>query len=67
LKKVGDAASHSTVYASLASLERKGWIECVTDKWGRVYALTEEGQKAAIEIPASVEEIKRFIERLLKT
>jgi DNA-binding PadR family transcriptional regulator len=29
MEKVGDAAIPSTVYSSLASLERKGWIKCV--------------------------------------
>ncbi len=66
LEKVGDAASPSTVYTSLASLERKGWIECITERRGRVYALTEEAQKAVSGMPDSVEEIKRFIEKILK-
>ena len=67
LKKVGDAASPSTVYASLASLERKGWIECIADRRGRVYALTAEGKKIVEQMPESVEEIKQFIDRLLRS
>ena len=67
LKKVGDAASPSTVYASLASLERKGWIKCVRNGSGRVYGLTDEGTKIVDSMPNTVEEIKRFIDGLLKT
>ncbi len=66
LTRVGDAASPSTVYASLASLERKGWIECITDRRGRVYALTVTGRKIVDEMPDSVEEIKELIDKLLK-
>ncbi len=66
MKKVGDVASPSTVYASLASLERNGWIECVRSGSGRVYGLTEEGTKIADNIDSIVEEIKRFIDKLLK-
>lgn len=67
MKKVGDVASPSTVYASLASLERRGWIECVRNGRGRVYGLTDEGGKIADDMPCTVEEIKRFLDRLLKT
>jgi DNA-binding PadR family transcriptional regulator len=67
LMRAGDAASPSTVYASLASLERKGWIECITDKRGRVYALTAIGGKIVDEMPDSVKEIKKFIDKLLNT
>jgi DNA-binding PadR family transcriptional regulator len=66
LLRVGDAASPSTVYASLASLERKGWIECITDRRGRVYALTAVGGRIVDEMPESVEKIKEFIDKLLK-
>jgi DNA-binding PadR family transcriptional regulator len=66
LKKVGYTASPSTVYASLASLERKRLIECIKNKKGRVYALTAEGEKVANGMSMSVEEIKRFMDKLLK-
>lgn len=66
LKKVGDAASPSTVYSSLASLERKGWIECVSNSRGRVYALTKEGKKVTETMDVKAEEIKQFIDKLLK-
>lgn len=67
MKKVGDAASPSTVYSSLASLERKSWIKCVRNRGGRVYGLTEEGTKIADNMDNTVEEIKRFLDKLLKT
>jgi len=47
MKRVGDVASPSTVYSSLASLERRGWIKCVRDRSGRAYGLTEAGIKIA--------------------
>jgi DNA-binding PadR family transcriptional regulator len=50
----------------LASLERKGWIECITDRRGRVYALTAVGGRIVDEMPESVEKIKEFIDKLLK-
>ncbi len=66
MKKVGDAASPSTVYANLASLERKGCIVCIRNMSGRVYALTGEGKKIADEMPESIKEIEWFINKLLK-
>jgi DNA-binding PadR family transcriptional regulator len=66
MKKVEDAASPSTVYSGLASLERKGWIKCVRSGSGRVYGLTEEGKKIANNMGSTAEEIKRFIDKLLK-
>ena len=40
--------------------------ECVRSRNGRVYGLTVEGTKIADGIPNTVEEIKRFIDGLLK-
>ena len=65
-KKVGSAASPSTVYSSLAKLERKGWIKCIRDNPGRVYTLTPVGEKIAEEIPSMVGEAKRFLDKLLR-
>ncbi len=67
MKRVGDEASPSTVYSSLASLERKGWIKCVRNRSGRAYCLTEEGRKISDNMDHTVEEIKRFIDKLLRT
>ena len=47
MKKVGDAASPSTVYSCLATLERRGWIKWVRNGRGRAYGLTDEGGKGA--------------------
>ena len=66
MKKVGDIASPSTIYSSLSSLERKRLIECVRDRSGRLYALTEEGRKIAEDMLRTLEEINRFLDRLLR-
>jgi DNA-binding PadR family transcriptional regulator len=65
LEKVGDIASPSTVYSNLSALERRGLIECITDRSGRLYALTKEGEKIAEAMPNTSEEIKQFLDRLL--
>ena len=67
MKRVGDEASPSTVYSSLALLERKGWIKCVRNRSGRAYDLTREGREIACNMDNTVEETKRFIDKLLKT
>lgn len=66
MRKVGDIASPSTIYSSLSSLERKGLIECIRDRSGRLYALTENGKRIAEDMPNTLEEIKLFLDRLLK-
>jgi DNA-binding PadR family transcriptional regulator len=65
MKKVGDTASPSMIYAALASMEREGWIKCIRDKGGRVYDLTNEGIKIGNDINNRVQEIKLFIDKLL--
>lgn len=67
MKKVGDEANPSTVYACLSLLERKGWIKRVRSRRGRAYGLTEEGAKIANNMPDTLEEAKRFMDKLLKT
>lgn len=67
LKKVGDAASPSTVYSSLAALERKGWIECIAERRGRVYSLTTSGRQVVDKMDATAEDIKLFMDKLLKS
>lgn len=67
LRKVGDIASPSTIYSSLSSLERKGLIECVRDRSGRLYALTEDGRRIVEDMPNTLGEIKLFLDRLLKS
>jgi DNA-binding PadR family transcriptional regulator len=66
MNKVGDEANPSTIYSSLSSLERKGWIKCVRNRSGRAYGLTEEGRKIANNMNNTAEETKRFIDKLLK-
>lgn len=66
MRKVRDMASPSTVYTSLSALERKGLIECVKDRGGRLYTLTEEGRKIAENMSNTLGEIKWFLDELLK-
>jgi len=65
IKKLRIMVSPSTVYSTLASMERKGWIERITSKQRRAYILTEEGKKVVDTIDEIIEESKRFIEKLL--
>lgn len=65
MRKVGDTVSPSTVYSTLAASERKGLIKCVRNKIGRAYSLTDEGRKIVDDIDITVEESKRFMDKLL--
>jgi DNA-binding PadR family transcriptional regulator len=65
VRKTGDVASTSTVYSTLAAIERKGLIKCVKNQSGRAYALTDEGEKLVNCVSSVIEENKRFIEKLL--
>jgi DNA-binding PadR family transcriptional regulator len=65
IKKLRIIVSPTTVYSTLASMERKGWIKCIKSRQGRVYVLTEEGRKIVEIIDKIIEESKRFIEKLL--
>ena len=65
MRKVGDTASPSTVYSTLATIERKCLIKCVRNKSGRAYSLTEKGTKIVDDMDNIVEESKRFIDKLL--
>jgi len=65
VRKTGDIASNSTVYSTLATIERKGLIECVRNRSGRAYALTDEGEKIVNCVCSVIEESKRFMDKLL--
>jgi DNA-binding PadR family transcriptional regulator len=65
VRKVGDVASTSTVYSTLATIERKGLIKCVRNRSGRAYALTDEGEKIVNCVSNVIEESKRFMDKLL--
>jgi DNA-binding PadR family transcriptional regulator len=67
MERVGDEASPSTVYHCLVLLERIGWIKCVRNRRGRAYGLTEEGRKITDNMDKTVEETKRFLDKLLRT
>jgi len=65
MRKIGDTASPSTIYSTLATIERKSLIKCVRNKGGRAYSLTDAGTKIVDSISKIVEESKRFIDKLL--
>ncbi len=57
--------SPDTIYHALYSMERKGLLQCVRDKPGRLYSLTENGRKIAETIPSTVQDIQVFMKKLL--
>jgi len=65
VRKVGDIASVSTLYSTLANAERSGLIKSVKNRGGRTYALTTEGEKIVKCISNTIEEGKRFLDKLL--
>ena len=65
LKKHRIYVGPSTIYSKLASIERKGWIECVKNGAGRVYGLTEQGKNMAANMPNMTREIQSFMRILL--
>ena len=66
LKKYRIFVAPSTVYAKLASIERKGWIECVNNCPGKVYGLTERGRRITLKMTDITREIHSFIRIMLK-
>jgi DNA-binding PadR family transcriptional regulator len=64
-KKIGITATTTMVYNSLTSMERKGWIKCVSNRRGRSYSLTEQGREIVTKLPSISEEIQRFTRILL--
>ena len=65
LKKHRIYVGPSTIYSKLASIERKGWLECVKNGAGRVYGLTEQGKNIAANMPNMTREIQSFMRILL--
>jgi DNA-binding PadR family transcriptional regulator len=57
--------SPSSIYTTLANLERKGWIKCIRTKQGRTYTLTPDGIKVTDNMDRTIQEIKRFVDKLL--
>lgn len=50
----------------LTIMERKGWIEYIRNKGGRVYALTEKGGKIVAKMAEITREIQGVIRIILK-
>ena len=57
--------SPDTIYHALYSMERKGLLQCVRNRPGRMYSLTENGRKVADLIPSTVQNIQIFMKKLL--
>jgi len=66
LKKHQIFVSPSTIYSKLASIERKGLIECVKNGAGRVYGLTAKGRSIVANMPDINREIQSFLKNMLK-
>jgi DNA-binding PadR family transcriptional regulator len=66
LKKHRIFIGPSIVYSKLATIEKKGWIECVKNQTGKVYALTENGKKIIDKMTDITHEIQDFIRIILK-
>jgi len=47
-------------------MEKKGWIEYIRNKGGRVYALTEKGGKIVAKMAEITREIQGVIRIILK-
>ena len=65
VRKVGDIASLTTIYGTIAMLEREGLIKCLRTSSGRMYGITEAGKKRIQECSNFPEESKRFVRKLL--
>ena len=66
MTRFGIMVSPSMIYATLVSMERKGWIKCVSNRNGRVYSLTDQGREIADNIRGIAEEIRSFTVTLQK-
>jgi len=66
MKRFGIMVSPSMIYTSLAFMERKGWIKCVSNRKGRAYSLTDKGQEIPDNIDGIAEEIRHFTKSLQK-
>jgi len=64
-KKMGITSTNSMVYNSLASMERKGWIKCISNQRARVYTATDQGKEIVAKLPDVYEEIQRYAKLLL--
>ena len=65
MEKVGNTANPSTIYSTLAALERESLIKCIQNQNGRVYILTDQGKKTREYAENIDEESKKFIFKLL--
>lgn len=66
IKKFGIIISTSAIYSTLYSLERKGLVEGKENRRGRVYELTEKGNKTLEDARTDLNEIQVFINKLLR-
>jgi hypothetical protein len=65
IKEYSIMQAPSTIYSTLNSMEKKGWVKCVQSKHGRIYSLTEQGRKIIKDMPNKVTEINKFVPILL--
>ena len=59
-EKLDIVVSPGTMYSTLYSLERQGYIECTSNSRKRIYTLTENGKKA-IDVISNSRQLKDFL------
>jgi DNA-binding PadR family transcriptional regulator len=66
LKKHRILVNSGTIYAKLASMERKGWIKPAKIGARKVYELTEDGKRITVKMEDTTREIQAFLKNMLK-
>jgi len=66
-KEFGVYIGTDKIYNILVQLERKGMIRCDSEKHGRTYTTTDQGNTLINNIPKTCEESQRTIRTLLLT
>lgn len=64
-EKFAIPVSPGTAYATIYSLERKGLIEGSENQTKRVYALTDEGEKALQDLKKAKRELEQLVAMVL--
>jgi DNA-binding PadR family transcriptional regulator len=65
-REFGVIIGPSTIYLKLGTLEKRGSIQCVEGRSGKIYSLTEQGHKIIMNVPIIVEEICNFTITILE-
>jgi len=66
MKKHGVFISPSTIYRNLSAMEKNGWIKCIRNRHGKVYAPTQHGQEIMNNAASIIGEIQSAVKVILK-